>query len=104
MRSVAGSGAGGGDRIMGQRLVSTISWRFGGLWKVTEGGLMRRSWVDVSEERMWKPSLRIRESVEAQTISSGEGNVIGVLGGVEGSDGELGIAVFGSGGQDSHRR
>ena len=26
---------------------------------MTEGGLMGRSWVDGSEERMWKPSLRI---------------------------------------------
>ena len=43
------------------RLVSTISWRrLGSLRKVTEGGLVRRSWVDGSEERMWKPSLRIR--------------------------------------------
>ena len=43
-----------------QKLVSNISWwRFEGLQKVTEGGLMRRSWVDGSEERMWKPSLRI---------------------------------------------
>ena len=31
----------------------------GGLWKVTEGGLMRRTWVDGSEERLWKPSLRL---------------------------------------------
>ena len=30
-----------------------------GLRKVIEGALMRRSWVDESEERMWKPSLRI---------------------------------------------
>ena len=28
-------------------------------WKVTEGGLARRFWVHGSEERMWKPSLRI---------------------------------------------
>ena len=63
MGSVAGSGAGGGGRIMGWRLVSTISWRrYGGLQKVTEGSLMRRSWVDESEERMWKPSLRIHLS------------------------------------------
>ena len=49
--------------LWGQRLVSIISWRrFGGLWKVTEGGLMRRSWVHGSEKRMWKPSLRIRLS------------------------------------------
>ena len=43
--SVAGSGAGGGGRIMGLRLVSTISWwRFRGLRKVTE--VLMRSWVD----------------------------------------------------------
>ena len=28
----------------------------GGMLKVTEGGLERRSWVDGSEERMWKTS------------------------------------------------
>ena len=28
----------------------------------SDGGLMRRSWVDESEERMWKPSLWIRLS------------------------------------------
>ena len=61
--SVAGSGAGEGGRIVGAKAVSTISWRrFGGLQKVTEGGLMRMSWMDGSEERMWKPSLRIRMS------------------------------------------
>ena len=39
--------------LWGQRLVSTNSWRrLGGLQKVTEGGLVRRSWVDGSEERM----------------------------------------------------
>ena len=27
--------------------------RFGSLWIVTEGGLMRRYWVDGSKERMW---------------------------------------------------
>ena len=31
----------------------------GGFQKVTEGGLVRRFWVDGSEERIWKPSLRI---------------------------------------------
>ena len=32
----------------------------GGFRKVTEGSLVWRSWVDVSKERIWKPSLRIR--------------------------------------------
>ena len=30
-----------------------------GFRKVTDGGLVRRSWVDGSKERIWKPSLRI---------------------------------------------
>ena len=44
------------------------------------------------------------ESVETRIISSGEGKVMGVTGwaGWSWSDGELGIAVSGSGGQDSH--
>ena len=47
---------------------------------MTEGGLMKKSWVDGSEEKMWKPSLWI-ESVEVRIISSGEGIVMGVMGG-----------------------
>ena len=44
-----------------QRLVSTMSWqRLGGFRKVTDGDLVRRSWVDGSEERLWKPSIRGR--------------------------------------------
>ena len=59
--SVAGSGAGGGGRIMGAEAgVHHKLAELGGLRKVTDGGLVRRSWVDGSEERMWKPSLRIR--------------------------------------------
>ena len=58
--STAGSGASVDGGIMGQRLVSTMSWwRLGGLRKVTEGGLVRLSWADGSKERMWKPPLRI---------------------------------------------
>ena len=69
--------------LWGQWLVSTISrWRFRGLRQVTGGGLMRKSWVDGSEERMWKPSLRI--CLEARIISGGEGKVMGVIGGVAG--------------------
>ena len=60
-----------------------------------------RSWVDGSEERMWKPSsMDPFESVEAQIIS-GERKVMGVMGRAGDGD-ELGIAVSGSGGQDSH--
>ena len=55
-----GSGAGGGG-IMGveasvHHKLAEVGW----FAKVTEGGLVRRSWVDGSEERIWKPSLRIR--------------------------------------------
>ena len=51
--SIAGLGAWGG----GWHELAEV----GGFWKVTEGGgLVRRSWVDGSEERIWKPSLRIR--------------------------------------------
>ena len=52
-----------GGWILGAQAGVHSNWRrFGGLRKVTEGGLMRRSWVDGSEERMWKSSLRIRLS------------------------------------------
>ena len=44
------------------------------------------------------------ELVEARIISSGEGKVMGITGGAGGGDGELGIAVSESGGQDSHGR
>ena len=50
--SVAGFGASGGDRIMGAE-AECFS-------EVIEGGLVTRSWVVESEERIWKPSLRIR--------------------------------------------
>ena len=44
--------------LWGRRLVSTTSWRrLWGFRKVTDGGLVRRSWVDGSAERIWKPSL-----------------------------------------------
>ena len=44
--SVAGSRAGGDGRIMGAEAgVHSKLAEVGGLWKVTEGGLMR-SWVD----------------------------------------------------------
>ena len=48
--------------LWGERLVPTISWWRFDLRKVTEGGLIRRSRMDGSEERMWRPSLRIRLS------------------------------------------
>ena len=58
--STARSGANWGGSTEGMRLVSTMSWRrLGGFRKVTDGGLVRRSWVDGSEERIEKSSLRI---------------------------------------------
>ena len=62
-----------------------------------------RSWVDGSEEDVEAFSKDPFASVEARIISSGEGKVIGNHGrGGGGGVGELGIAVSGSGGQDSH--
>ena len=52
-----GPTAGLGGGIMRQRLVSTASWqKWGGMQKVTERGLVRRSKVDESGERKWKHS------------------------------------------------
>ena len=39
--------------------------------------MLRRSWVDRSEERMWKPSVRKHIISGAHIISSGEGKVMG---------------------------
>ena len=40
--------------LLGRRLVSTMSWRrLGGFRKVTDRDLVRRSWVDGSEERIF---------------------------------------------------
>ena len=59
--SIAGLRASAGGRIMGaEASVHNKLAKVGGLRKVTEGGLVRRSRVDGSKERMWKPSLRIR--------------------------------------------
>ena len=47
--------------LWGQRLVSTMSWqRLGGFQKVRDRRFGKEVWVDGSEERIWKPSLRIR--------------------------------------------
>ena len=41
--------------------MSTMNWHgLGDFLKVIEEDLVRRSWVDGSEQRIWKPSLRIR--------------------------------------------
>ena len=60
--SVAGSGSGGGGRIMSVEAgVHNKLVEVGWFAKSDRGGgLARGSWVDGSEERMWKPSLRIR--------------------------------------------
>ena len=59
--SVVRSGASGGGSTVGaethvdNELVKVRDFR-----KMTDRDLVRRSWVDGSEERIWKPSLRIR--------------------------------------------
>ena len=59
--SIAGPEACGVGRPVGvETCVYNELTEVGGLLKVTEGGLVRRSWVEGSEERMWKTSLRIR--------------------------------------------
>ena len=50
----------------------------GGFRKVTEGDLVRRSWVDGSEERIWKPSLRIRLRLKTRIVGGDERQVVGV--------------------------
>ena len=50
--TVAGEGSTGGGVGLGQRI-----W-----WKWTVGGIFRKLRVVWSEERMWKPSRRIRLS------------------------------------------
>ena len=62
--SITGLGASGNGcgRIMGTEtsVQNKLAEVWGVLHKMMEGDLVRRSWVDGSEERMWKPSLRIR--------------------------------------------
>ena len=44
--SIARSGASGSGSTVGGSLMSTMSWRrLGGFWQVTDGDLVRRSWV-----------------------------------------------------------
>ena len=57
--SIARSGANGDGSTVGvETCVDNESAKVRGFRKVTDGGLVR-SWVDGSEARMWKPSLRI---------------------------------------------
>ena len=59
-RSIARSGAcGGGSSVGAESYVNNDLAEVGGFWKVTEEDLVRRSWVEGSEERIWKPSLKI---------------------------------------------
>ena len=61
--SVAGSGAGGVGRFMGAE--AGVHNKLAQVWRFAESDRARfdeESWVDGSEERMWKPSLRIRLS------------------------------------------
>ena len=59
--SVAGSGVSGDGQIIGvvTSVYNKLAAVVRGLQKVTEGGLVKSSWIDGSEERMWKPSLWI---------------------------------------------
>ena len=51
--SIAGLGAGWGGRSVGvETSVHNELAEVGGFFKVTEGALVRRSWVEGSEERM----------------------------------------------------
>ena len=50
--SIARSGACGGGSSVGAETRVNDEWRrLGGFWKVTDRGLVRRSWVDGSEKR-----------------------------------------------------
>ena len=105
MGSVAGSGAGGSGRIMGveagvhNKLAEVRGFAASDRGRFDEevlGVWIRREDVEAFSKDPF-------ESVEARIIS-GEGKVMGVTGGAGGGDGELRIAVSGSGGQDSHGR
>ena len=53
-----------------------------GLQKWTVGGIFRKLRVAGSEERMWKPSWRIRfEFRKARIVGGDEGAGVGVMGG-----------------------
>ena len=56
--SIARSGACGGGSSVGAETCTGGGWGFSE--GETEEGLVSRSWVDGSEERIWKPSLKIR--------------------------------------------
>ena len=58
--SIAGLGACGDYSLVGVKThVNNELAEVGEFLEGDRGGLVRRSWVDGSEERIWKPSLRI---------------------------------------------
>ena len=58
--SIARSGASGGGSTVGTETgVDNELAKVKGFSEGTDGGLVRRSWVDGSKERIWKPSLKI---------------------------------------------
>ena len=60
-RPVSESEAGGGSRFMqAKNSVNNELTEIAGGAGSGGGGLVRRSWVDGSKEKIWKPSLRIR--------------------------------------------
>ena len=103
---VAGSGASGGGRIMGvEAHVHNQLAEVRGFAESDRGGFEEEvlgRWIRGEDVEAF--SKDPFEAVESRIIRSGEGKVMGVTGGVGGSVGELGIAVSGSGGQDSHGR
>ena len=104
--SVAGSGASWGGRIMG--VEAGVHNKLVEVWGIAESNRGRfdeevlGGWICGEDVETF--SNDPFESMEAQIINSGEGEVMGVTEGAGGGDGELGIAVSGSGGQDSHGR
>ena len=79
--SVAGSGAGGVGRIMGTRLVSTINWRrFGQSDRGRFDEKVLGGWIRGKNVEAFSKDLF--ESVKARIISSGDGKMMGVMGGL----------------------
>ena len=66
-----GLGAGGGGSIMVTEIgVHNKLAEVGEFAEVTESDLVRWSWIDGSEERMWEPSLWIHLVPSASSVSS----------------------------------
>ena len=58
--SIARSGASGGGSTVGAETRIDELAKVRGFSEGDRRGMVRRSWVDGSEDRIWKPSLRIR--------------------------------------------